>query len=209
MPDAWGNLNGFKHGESSRTKRSNLHRRWGYIKQRCYNHKHPSYHNYGGRGIAMCDEWLNSFVAFADYMRKTFNIIDIPKNLEIERKDNNRGYEPGNIDLVNHIAQSNNRRTNVIIDCCGEKMTIANAARKTGVSQRTLWGRIKKGDTDLFRPVKDVRVEYLGSKITISELSRITGVPRGRLSHRIRSQGLSVMEAINPELRTSPNKDAR
>ena len=64
---------------------------WSRIKQRCYNHKHISFHNYGGRGIVVCKRWLYSFENFLSDMGKK------PSNSHsIDRENNNGNYEPGN-----------------------------------------------------------------------------------------------------------------
>ncbi len=199
MPEAWGNQNGRTHGECSRTRKTSVYRRWRNIKQRCCNPSHSSYHNYGGRGITLCLEWQESFPAFATYVRGTFGIQEIPDHLEIDRKDNERGYEPGNLKLSTRLEQSNNRRTNRFVEYQGELVTIAEAARRSGISKITLGYRLAHGESDLFHPVEDTRVVYQGRKVTVTELSKLTGVPRRRLDHRLKSQGLSVEQAISPE----------
>lgn len=199
MPNAWGNKNGQKHGECGRGRRSGLHRRWTSIKQRCCNPNHVSYHNYGGRGITMCAEWMESYEAFATYVRQTFGMSQIPAHLEIDRRDNDKGYEPGNLRLSTRVVQSNNRRTNRYIQYEGERVTIAEAARRCGVKPVTLWGRLESGDPDPFRPVSDCRITYRGEKMTITELSKRTGVPLRRLNDRIRRQGLSIEDAVSSE----------
>lgn len=51
------------HGKSN----TKLYRVWNSMKQRCYNSNDKFYYCYGGRGIRMCDEWLNDFQAFYDW----------------------------------------------------------------------------------------------------------------------------------------------
>lgn len=80
------------------------YKRWESIRQRCFNPKNPSYKNYGGRGITMCDEWVNSFDAFYAY------IGDCPEGKSLDRIDNDRGYEPGNVRWLDRSGQMRNRR---------------------------------------------------------------------------------------------------
>src|SRR5665213_1785967 len=47
--------------------RSQLYKRWQGMKGRCHHEKHADYHNYGARGITVCDEWKNSFETFRDW----------------------------------------------------------------------------------------------------------------------------------------------
>ena len=46
---------------------SKLKKVWFYMIERCYNPEHSSYHNYGGKGVKVCDEWRNSFEAFEEW----------------------------------------------------------------------------------------------------------------------------------------------
>ena len=83
---------------------------WQAMKNRCYNKNIPQYKNYGGRGIRVCDEWRNDFVAFYNHFG------DIPKHLSIDRKDNDGDYKPSNTKLSTRREQcrnkSNNRKIN-------------------------------------------------------------------------------------------------
>lgn len=81
-----------------------IRRRFYAIKQRCNNPKHPAYKYYGGRGIELkftSDE-------FVDYVINELKID--PRGLDIDRIDNNKHYEPGNIRFVTHKENCNNKR---------------------------------------------------------------------------------------------------
>lgn len=77
---------------------------WSNMKQRCTNPKKPEWKNYGGRGIGVCKEWLESFQAFYDY------IGDVPDGLTLDRVDNDGNYEPGNVRWADRVTQSYNSR---------------------------------------------------------------------------------------------------
>lgn len=82
------------------------------IKFRTENKNSNSYKNYGGRGIKMCDEWKGSYEKFAKYIEETLG--ERPEGASIDRVDNDKGYEPGNIRWATAEVQGQNRSTNVL-----------------------------------------------------------------------------------------------
>ena len=82
---------------------------WNQLKQRCYNSKNPAYKNYGGRGIEVCNLWLNSFENFYKDMGKKPS-----SEYTIERINNNLGYYFENCRWATRLEQGRNKRNNVI-----------------------------------------------------------------------------------------------
>jgi len=72
--------------------------------QRCTNPKHKHYNSYGGRGITVCKEW-ESFEAFLDWALKN----GYSDTLEIDRKENDGNYEPGNCRFITHLENCHNQ----------------------------------------------------------------------------------------------------
>ncbi len=78
---------------------------WINMKQRCHRKAHPNYHNYGGRGIKVCEEWMSDFGLFYAH------IGPIPSQKhEVDRIDTNGNYEPGNVRWVTHRENCQNQR---------------------------------------------------------------------------------------------------
>lgn len=78
---------------------------WQAMKQRCHNPRCEDYHNYGGRGIVVCEAWRNDFMAFRRYMGQRTN-----SDYTIDRKDPNGNYEPGNVRWATRAEQNRNKR---------------------------------------------------------------------------------------------------
>lgn len=97
------------HGETVRTHglgKHPLYYTWHCMKKRCYNSENEGYKNYGGRGIMICDEWLNDFKVFYDWAM----INGYKKGLEIDRRDNDGNYEPTNCRFVTRRKNALNQR---------------------------------------------------------------------------------------------------
>lgn len=78
--------------------------------QRCLNPNSKSYASYGERGIRVCDEWTEDPLLFAEYIM-TLDNYESRKELKLtlDRKDNNKGYEPGNLRWATKEQQNQNR----------------------------------------------------------------------------------------------------
>ena len=126
-----------KHGDCE----TRLYSIWRAMKHRCDNSNEPSYRNYGGRGISVCDEWYD-YETFRDWALD--NGYD--DDLSIDRIDVNDGYYPENCRWVDAVVQGNNRRNNRFITYAGETHTISEWARLFEVHYETLRHRINRGD---------------------------------------------------------------
>ena len=88
-----------------------IYETWQDMKRRCYNKQNARYDRYGGRGITVCEEWLNDFQSFYDWAINNGYSDD----LTIDRIDNDGNYEPANCKWSTNKEQCNNRVTNINI----------------------------------------------------------------------------------------------
>jgi hypothetical protein len=92
--------------------------------------------NYGGRGISVCERWLNDFDLFVE------DIGECSEKLTLERIDVNKGYSPDNCKWATTKEQGNNKRTNVLFEHDGTKLNVVQWAEKLGINSDTLWRRL-------------------------------------------------------------------
>lgn len=169
---------------------------WMNIIRRCYNYNSKDYKNYGGRGIVVSEEWRNSFEAFYRDMG--------PKpssEHSIEREDNNQNYCKENCYWATKIEQANNTRANAFYEVNGEKLTIAEIARKFSLSPYTLRIRLLLLPVDAAIDPKIKFEKYLftlnGATKTMKEWLVRAGITTSTFAAR-RYNGWTIAEALEP-----------
>lgn len=130
-----------KHG----LKNTRLYRIWQQMKTRCCNPKYEYFSSYGGRGIKVCDEWLDKdgFVRFYEWSMSHGYADD----LTIDRIDVNGNYCPENCRWATMKEQSKNKRNTPFVTYKGTVKTLAEWAEVTGIKYQTLFCRYKSGKT--------------------------------------------------------------
>jgi hypothetical protein len=116
---------------------------WLSIKYRCDNPNSNSHHNYGGRGIAMCDLWRQSFERF---------LADVGHRPSLKHSidrfpDTNGNYEPGNVRWATVKEQQRNKRTNRLLTWKGKTQTMTDWAEELGFTVNLIYYRLKKSDS--------------------------------------------------------------
>lgn len=122
------------HGKSG----SRTYAVWASMVSRCTREKDKSYKHYGGRGIALCDDWH----VFSNFLR---DMGEAPDDHTLERVDNDGNYETSNCKWVTSYHQSRNRRNNRIIEHNGQKKCLTDWALDSGIAPSTLHTRLSKG----------------------------------------------------------------
>ncbi len=125
------------HGEADKTPE---YRAWSAMKGRCFNYNDYAYVNYGGRGITVCDRWVNSYESFLlDMGRRP------TKFHSLDRFPNKNGnYEPSNCRWATPKQQADNRRSNVLIEYNNEILTQNEWAKRLNISYHSIAWRLKR-----------------------------------------------------------------
>lgn len=125
-----------KHGLSYTPE----YRAWQQMRLRCLDPEHAAFADYGGRGITVCDRWRDDPTAFlADVGPKPS-----PKH-EIDRIDNDRGYEPGNVRWATRKENDRNRRSSRLLTFRGETHALAEWCERLGLPRDTVRKRLEGG----------------------------------------------------------------
>jgi hypothetical protein len=163
------------------------YRIWRGIKNRCLNPNVWAYSYYGGRGIKICDRWLESFDAFLD------DIGPNPKH-EIDRFPNMNGdYEPSNCRWATRLQQARNKRNNRLVTHDGQTKCVAEWAADLGISYAALAKRLLKNGWNIAdalttppRPMKPQdAIAINGETRTLTEWCQHLGLSYATLHKRI------------------------
>lgn len=127
------------HGATRGGKRSRAHSSWHNMLQRCANPNNPKWADYGGRGITVCERWLNSFTNFLADMGEP------PEGRTLDRIDNEGDYEPGNCRWATQRDQVRNRRTTRNLTFDGRTQSIAAWATELDLTYGTIRDRLRRG----------------------------------------------------------------
>ena len=115
------------------------HKSWDSAIGRCHRPNDPSFHKYGARGITVCDEWRESFLAFYKHMGER------PQGTSLDRIDNTKGYEPGNCRWATPVEQSRNRKSTLYVTLKGQRVRFMDACEAAGLPAGTVRARLRGG----------------------------------------------------------------
>lgn len=122
------------HGES----RTRLYKLWMWMRKRCRDKTDPKNYRYGGRGITVCDEWENSYLAFKEWSMSH----GYSEELTLDRIDNDGNYSPDNCRWVSRKVQNNNRSDNILITYMGKTQSLHAWTDELNLPYHEVWQRI-------------------------------------------------------------------
>lgn len=178
------------------------------MKNRCVNPNRHNYHRYGGRGIKVCDKWLNNIESFVEWSVKN----GYKKGLQLDRIDNDGDYTPENCRWVTPKDNANNRVSNVFITYKNKTKSIAEWAEIMDIDAKTIYYRYSKGwgSEDLFLPARHINLEYNNQVKTLLEWAEITGISYKTIYYRY-SKGWKAKDIIeipiDKQVRITYNKE--
>lgn len=170
-----------KHGMTN----TRIHRIWLGMIKRCTIKSASGYKNYGGRGITVCDEWLNDFMNFYNWsIENGYN-----DKLTIERKDVNGNYKPDNCKWATIKEQENNKRNTRYVTIDNQTHSLSKWSDISGISYTVLNERYEnnKINKDEFLKPNDrckIHVNYNDKLVNLKELSIMTGITYDTLHER-------------------------
>lgn len=137
------------HGHAKDGKISKIYYIWSRMIRRCHSLSCNNYPSYGGRGIAVCDRWRESFENFLADMGEP------EAGMTLDRKNNDLGYSKENCKWATRIEQANNTRSNIMIKTKDSLMTMAQFSKMIGINYETLRSQIKNGS----RNIRGIEIE--------------------------------------------------
>ena len=191
---------GYKHGLSHTTE----YDVWCHIKARCYYTKDKYYKNYGGRGIVICDRWLDKEDGMINFVK---DMGKRPSSKHsIDRLDNNGNYTPENCRWATAEEQANNRTSNTVVNYKGEDISLAEVSRKYNFPYKLLDRRYNKGwsiEKILSTPIRKIRnnlYTFNGKTQNIMDWARELDTYYQTLLHRLK-HGWSIESTFTTPIR--------
>jgi len=129
---------GKRHGHGNHGKPTPTYYSWVGMKARCYSPNTINYYLYGGRGITVCERWMD-FTNFLEGMSER------PDGMSLDRIDNNGNYEPSNCRWATRSEQQQNTRVVRMLTCDGLTLSMSAWARRLGVTKQAIFGRLRNG----------------------------------------------------------------
>ena len=119
-------------------RRERLYYIWRGMKERCHNPHNKDYGSYGAKGVRVCDEWWNDYIAFREWAIEN----GYANNLTIDRVNPRGDYEPTNCRWLSASLQNRNKRNTVKIELNGESIPLVEVCEQRGLKYVSVYARI-------------------------------------------------------------------
>lgn len=131
-----------------------LYSEWQGMKQRCYDENIDCYERYGGRGITVCSEWLDMENGSTNFIKWAID-NGYSDNLTLDRINNDGSYDPANCRWATNKEQSNNRRSNIVVEHDGNEYTLTQLCEMLDLPFGAIHARYNTGERGerLIRPI--------------------------------------------------------
>jgi hypothetical protein len=194
-----------RHGYARENNKSPEYTAWLAMKSRCYNHKNDRYNNYGGRGIKVCEKWLESFENFlADVGFKP------TKEHSLDRINVNKDYCKENCKWSTRHEQANNKTTNIKITYNNKTQTLLQWCDELNLHYDTMRSRIFRYNWDVeiafTKPIGNNKInskqyELNGEFKTLSEWAKIYDFTYNDLYSRVeihkKPLSIAILNQVN------------
>lgn len=125
------------------------------MRNRCEVKSHPSYKNYGGRGIKVCEQWSgkDGFFNFKKWAMSN----GWAKGLSLDRLDNDKGYCPDNCRFATRVEQNYHRRSNIMYEYSGIMMPLGMIAKLEDIKYGLLYTRVRQKGLSVRQALEDIK----------------------------------------------------
>ena len=172
---------------------------WKNMKARCFNPNYKNYSNWGGRGITVCDRWLNFENFLAD-----MGLKPTPKH-SLDRIDNDGDYFPENCKWSTRVEQENNKRNNHLITIGCVTLTIAQWTKEMGFPKNLILMRLNREWSEFDAVMTPVHIDKLitikNETRTIAQWTKEKGYGKSVIRNRLKmgwSDYKAVMTPVKP-----------
>ena len=181
-----GNMSALKHGHASNGSPTPEYRSWQAMKRRCIDPKNANFKHYGGSGVSICEQWMDSFENFLADVGQKPSLAHT-----LDRFPNQYGnYEPGNVRWATRTEQSANMRKTQYVLFNGKLTAFCTAYKALGISKKTAQARIRLGwspqeaiDTPVISRIPDdIRHKIRIATGSQSEIAAKFGISQGSVS---------------------------